>query len=86
MFREWLERTQPGRLRRIEGRIRSAGGGKVNDFVWGTQMCGTGEMAAPIGNLFRLLARRYGLDGGLPPYDRTCFRPPRTTSGQLSLF
>jgi hypothetical protein len=43
-------------------------------------------MAGQIGGLFRLFARRHGLDGPLPPYDCGNFRPPRPRSGQLWLF
>jgi DNA repair photolyase len=82
VFREWLERTQPSRLERIEGRIRDTRGGKLNNSEFGVRMCGTGEIAEQIGDMFRLFARRYGLDGELPPYDCTQFRPP----GQLWLF
>ena len=49
-------------------------------------MSGTGEMAAQIGALFRLFARRHGLDGGLPVYDCTRFRPPPDANGQGWLF
>jgi DNA repair photolyase len=86
VFREWLERTLPARVQRIEGRIRSARGGRLNDSTFGTRMRGTGEIAAQIGEVFRLFARRYGLDGELPPYDLTRFRPPKAKSGQLRWF
>jgi DNA repair photolyase len=82
VFREWLERTQPSRIQRIEGRIRDACGGKLNDSEFGTRMCGTGEIAQQIGEMFRLFAKRHCLDGGLPAYDCTRFRPP----GQMWLF
>ena len=49
-------------------------------------MSGTGEMAEQIAGLFRLFARKHGLDGGLPPLDCSRFRPPRPKSGQLWLF
>jgi DNA repair photolyase len=86
VFREWLGREQPGRLARIEGRVRDARGGKLNDAEFGRRMRGSGEMARQIGNLFRLFARRRGLDGGLPAYDCGRFRPPLPRSGQLRLF
>ena len=86
MFREWLERERSGCVARVEGRIRDARGGKLNDAEFGRRMCGTGEMARQIGDLFRVFARRHGLDGGLPPYDCTRFRPPLPRSGQLRLF
>ena len=63
-------------------RIRDARGGKLNDSDFGTRMCGTGEIAQQIGDMFRLFAKRYGLDGKLPAYDCTLFRPP----GQMWLF
>jgi DNA repair photolyase len=86
VFREWLEREQPGRAERVEGRVRQTRGGKLNDPEFGRRMCGTGEMARQIGDLFKLFARKYGLDGGLPEYDTGKFRPPRPRSGQMLLF
>jgi hypothetical protein len=85
VFREWLQREQPARLSRIEGRIRDARGGKLNDAEFGRRMRGTGEMARQIGQLFRLFARRHGLAGDLPPYDCSRFRPP-SRCGQRWLF
>jgi hypothetical protein len=61
-------------------------GGKLNNPEFGKRMCGTGEMARQIGELFGLFAGRYGLDGELPPYDCSRFRPPLPRSGQLRLF
>jgi DNA repair photolyase len=86
VFREWLERTLPTRIERIEGRIRSTRGGRLNDSTFGTRMRGTGETAKQIAEMFRLFAKRYGLDGPLPPYDLTRFRPPQLKTGQLRLF
>ena len=82
VFFEWLQRTQPTRVTRVEERIRSTRGGKLNDSDFTTRMSGTGEIAHQISKMFRLFAKRYGLDGGLPEYDCTLFRPP----GQLWLF
>ncbi len=86
VFQEWLERERPAAVSRVEGRIRSARGGKLNDPRFGKRMRGSGEMADQIAALFRLFARRLGLDGSLPAYDCTRFRPPLPTSGQLRLF
>ena len=82
VFREWLERVLPSRRDRIEGRIREARGGKLNDSEFGSRMSGKGEIAQQIGDMFRLFAKRHGLGGDLPPYDCTRFRPP----GQIWLF
>ena len=82
VFQEWLQRTQPTRAQRIEGRIRDARGGKLNDSDFGTRMRGTGVFANQIGEVFRLFAHRHGLDRPLPPCDFSRFRPP----GQKWLF
>jgi DNA repair photolyase len=86
VFREWLGRARPSWRERVEGRLRAMRGGKLSDPRFGKRMRGEGEMAEQIGRLFRLFARRYGLDGALPEYDASGFRPPRPTSGQLWLF
>jgi DNA repair photolyase len=86
VFREWLDRERPAGADRIEGRLRDARGGKLNDAEFGRRMVGTDEMSRQIGNLFRVFARRHGLDAELPPYDCSRFRPPMPRSGQGWLF
>jgi DNA repair photolyase len=86
VFQEWLRRERPALLEKVLGRVRDARGGKLNDPAFGRRMCGTGEMAAQVRALFKLFARRHGLDGPLPGYDYSRFRPPRTRTGQLWLF
>jgi hypothetical protein len=81
-----MTRERPGLLSRVEARIRDVRGGKLNDANFGTRMKGTGQLAQQIGALFHLFARRHGLDGDLPPYDCTRFRPPRSHSGQGWLY
>jgi DNA repair photolyase len=76
VFLEWLERTYPERRTRVEKRIRSMRGGRLNDPRFGSRMTGTGELAEQIAGLFRLFRKKYGLDSGLPEYDCTRFRPP----------
>lgn len=86
VFLEWLARTHPDRAAGIEGRIRDMRGGRLNLPEFGQRMRGEGEAARQIGTLFRLFARRYRLDGDLPPYDGSHFRPPVASSGQQTLF
>ncbi len=86
VFREWLEREQPGRAKKVLDRLREVRGGRLNDPDFGSRMTGTGELAGRIADLFRLFHKRHGLDGGLPPLDSSKFRPPRPKSGQLRLF
>ncbi len=86
VFREWLARTRPEHLARVEGRVRDMRGGKLNDAEFGLRMTGCGEMAEQLVNLFRLFRKRFGLDTDLPPYDCTRFRTPQPKKGQLRLF
>ncbi len=86
VFHEWLTHERPSLVQRVEGRIRGVRGGRLNDASFGTRMTSTGEMAEQIGAMFRLFARRHGLDGKLPPYDCSRFRPPRAGTGQGWLF
>jgi DNA repair photolyase len=86
VFLEWLRRCYPGRKEKVEGQIRAMRGGRLNSTEFGRRMTGRGEMADQIGKLFRLFARRHGLDRGLPPLDCTRFRPPGPSQAQLWLF
>jgi DNA repair photolyase len=86
VFLEWVRRERPGLAGRVEGRIRDTHGGKLNESAFGERMRGTGELARQIGALFRLFARRLGLDGDLPSSDASRFRPPPDRSGQRRLF
>jgi hypothetical protein len=49
-------------------------------------MRGTGLIADQIAQTFKVFAARYGLDKQLPPLDCSQFRPPKSASGQMSLF
>jgi DNA repair photolyase len=86
IFWDWLRRARPDRFDRVQARVRSARGGKDNDSTFGRRMVGSGPTADRIADVFRLFRKRHGLDGGLPPLDRSRFRPPRPSSGQLMLF
>jgi len=86
VFREWLQRCRPELVDRVLGRIRQTRGGKLNSSRWGERMVGAGEMADQISQLFQRFRQRYGLDGKLPEQDRSHFRPPAPTRGQLHLF
>ena len=45
VFAEWLERARPGMAARVESRVRSVRGGRLNDPDFGSRMRGTGEIA-----------------------------------------
>ncbi|MBW3539858.1 MAG: hypothetical protein KY476_06280 [Planctomycetes bacterium] len=86
MFLEWLQRTPPTRYERVETRIRSTRGGRLNNTQWGRRMKGEGPLAEQIAATFRVFAARYGLNRERPPLDTSKFRRPPPTSGQLNLF
>ena len=85
VFREWLQRTQPLKVERVEQRIRHSRRGKLSNSAWGERMRGDGEIADQIGQMFRLFSQRFGF-GRLPPLDASQFCPPVPKSGQLRLF
>ena len=86
VFLEWLERTQSARKDRVESRIRATRHGRLNDSKFGDRMVGDGELATQIAQMFRIFAKKYGLDKKPFPLDTSKFRPPRANSGQLTLF
>jgi DNA repair photolyase len=86
IFEDWLVRNRPVERDRVIGRIQDVRGGKMNDSEFGRRMRGEGEYAEGIAKTFRVFAKKYGLDGKLPPLDTTQFRPPRSPDGQQTLF
>jgi DNA repair photolyase len=92
LFEEWLETHFPWRKDKVLGRIRDVRGGELDDRRFGSRMRGAGPLADHIAGLFRVAARRFGLDGGSTPLSTTAFRrpsPPSPTGSpapQLSLF
>lgn len=85
VFLEWLERTRPDSRQRIESAIRSVRGGELSSAKFGERLVGAGPRAGQIETMFHTFKRKYGLDGKLPEYDRSLFRPP-AESGQMRLF
>ena len=86
VFLEWLERTRPNEKARIESRIRACRDGNLYTAQFGKRMKGTGTLAEQIGKLFRVFAKKHGLDQSLPALETKHFRSPLPTSGQLRLF
>ena len=58
----------------------------MNDPRFGYRMSGTGEHSEQINRMFAIFLRRLGLDGGLPPFDLSRFKPPADAKGQGRLF
>lgn len=86
VFRDWLARVEPSRRARVESRIRTTRGGRMNDANFGSRMRGQGPIAEQIATAFGLFKRKYGLDRRQEPLNGSNFRPPLPTTGQLRLF
>ena len=85
VFVRWLDDFLPTHAQRIQARIRQIRDGSLNESAFGKRMVGTGVMADQIRQTFRVFAKKYGVDGKLPPLDRSQFRPP-VDSRQRRLF
>jgi DNA repair photolyase len=86
VFLSWLEAHRPQAKEKIEQLIRSTRDGRLNDATFGDRMVGTGAYADSIRTTFLAFVKKYGLDGPMPEFDTSLFRPPRSESGQLRLF
>jgi DNA repair photolyase len=62
IFLDWLDTHEPGKKARIVDRLQALRGGKLYDSRWGTRMTGEGIFAEQINELFRVSARRAGLN------------------------
>lgn len=86
VFREWLSRTQPLKVQKVEALIRETREGRLSNAEWGKRMVGSGPIAEQIRSLFRVFIQKFELDRPLPPLDFSQFRPATPQSGQLRLF
>lgn len=91
LFRDWLERNQPGRSEHVYSLLRQMHGGKEYDSRFGQRQRGSGPLADIIAQRYRTAAKRLGLDKPVPKLDCGRFvAPVIAPSGreppQLSLF
>lgn len=86
VFREWLLRHFPDRVRHVLSLVRDTRGGKDYDSRWGTRMTGEGPYATLLRQRFEKARERYGLDAKLPPLRADLFEAPKVDSPQMSLF
>ncbi|MBJ3784921.1 PA0069 family radical SAM protein [Devosia sediminis] len=86
VFREWLLRHFPDRVRHVLSLVRDTRGGKDYDARWGTRMTGEGPYATLLRQRFDKARERYGLEAKLPPLRIDLFQPPKVDSPQMSLF
>lgn len=83
IFTSWLQEHRPDQAAKVLSRLADARDGKLNDTEFGRRMRGTGPMAEQIESLFRVAARRFGIDQQMPPLSTERFCPP---DGQRRLF
>ena len=86
VFREWLLRHFPDRVRHVLALVRDTRGGKDYDSRWGVRMTGEGPYATLLRQRFDKARERYGLDAKLPGLRNDLFIAPRLEDRQMSLF
>ncbi|MBK7685561.1 MAG: PA0069 family radical SAM protein [Rhodocyclaceae bacterium] len=69
LFHDWLQRNQPGRTEHVYSLLRQMHGGKEYDSRFGQRQRGSGPLAEVIAQLYRIAAKRLGLDKSLPRLD-----------------
>ncbi len=86
LFREWLDRHEPGRAAHVLSLVAQAHGGRLYDSRWSSRMIGSGPYAAMLAARFDRACRRLGFQ---PRSERLLdtgrFRPPPKPGDQLSL-
>ncbi len=85
LFGQWLAEHFPERQDRVLGRIRACRDGHLSDSRFGRRLRGQGTYAEQISALFKVAARRHGLDRPLPPLKTTAFHRPPQAGEQLDL-
>lgn len=86
VFREWLLRHFPDRVRHVLALVRDTRGGKDYDSRFGTRMTGEGPYATLLRQRFDKARERYGLEAKLPPLRNDLFIAPTLETKQMSLF
>ncbi|KRW94599.1 PA0069 family radical SAM protein [Paracoccus sp. MKU1] len=86
LFRDWLERHQPGKAAHVMARVKAMRGGRDNDPRFGKRMRGEGHEADLLHQRFRLARKRLGLAREAEVLDCSRFGPPPRAGDQLSLF
>ena len=84
LFREWLEKNEPGRAKHVMSLIRSMRNGKDYDSQWHTRMKGTGPYAQMIAKRFQLAVKKLGLNAPSQPMDLSKFKRPAQPGEQLA--
>jgi DNA repair photolyase len=86
IFREWLLRHYPDRVKHVMSLVRDTRGGKDYNSAWGERHVGEGAYATLMQQRMARAKERYGLDKKFPALRTDLFMPPRVDDGQMSLF
>ena len=86
IFREWMFRHYPDRLRHVMSLIRDTRGGRDNDPRFGSRMRGNGPYAVMLKQRFDKALERYGLSEKPRRLRTDLFEGPKRDDPQLDLF
>lgn len=86
IFREWLLRHYPDKLKHVMSLVRDARGGKDNDPRFGSRMTGEGPYAVLLRQRFDAARARYGLTRKPIALRTDLFAAPKPERQQLELF
>jgi len=86
IFREWLLKTYPDKLRHVMNLVRDARNGRDNDPRFGSRFVGEGPYAVLMQQRFEKARVRYGLDADTVPLRTDLFVHPEKDEAQLTLF
>ena len=86
IFREWMFRHYPDRLRHVMSLIRDTRGGRDNDPRFGARMRGNGPYAVMLKQRFDKALERYGLSNRPRRLRSDLFEGPKRENPQLDLF
>jgi DNA repair photolyase len=86
VFREWLLRHYPDRVRHVMSLVRGTRDGKDYDSSWGKRMTGDGPYAVLLQQRFEKACQRYGLNQSKTVLRTDLFVAPREPDAQMSLF
>jgi len=78
LFETWLSTRFPDRKKRVLARIRETRGGKLDDSAFHRRFRGQGRYAEQLAGLFRVSARKFGLDRPPPPLSTSGFAHPES--------
>ncbi|MGZ4958950.1 MAG: PA0069 family radical SAM protein [Methylomonas sp.] len=83
LFEEWLRQYYPLKAEHVMNRVRDSRGGKAYDAAFTQRLRGSGSYADLIGQRFRLINKKLGLDRPLSGLRTDLFRKPEA-GGQMS--